>query len=61
MEATNDWFIVEIDIEENSNLVEDLKRKFFIKQINQRRVEKKLCMVIFWEIYLLHLKLSIFK
>ena len=60
MEATNDWFIVEIDIEENSNLVEDLKRKFFIKQINQRRVEKKLGMVIFWEIYLLHLKLSIF-
>ena len=61
MEATNDWFIVEIDIEENSNLVEDLKRKFFIKQINKRRVEKKLGMVIFWEIYLLHLKLSIFK
>ena len=61
MEATNDWFIVEIDIEENSNLVEDLKRKFFIKQINQRRVEKKLGMVIFREIYLLHLKLSIFK
>ena len=61
MDATNDWFIFEIDFEENSNLVEDLKRKFFIKQINQRRVEKKLGMVIFWEIYLLHLKLSTFK
>ena len=61
MEVTNGWFIVETDIEENSNLVEDLKRKFFIKQINQRRVEKKLGMVIFWEIYLLHLKLSTFK
>ena len=61
MEVTNGWFIVETDIEENSNLVEDLKRKFFIKQINQRRVEEKLGMVIFWEIYLLHLKLSTFK
>ena len=61
MDATNGWFIFEIDFEENSNLVEDLKRKFFIKQINQRRVEKKLGMVIFWEIYLLHLKLSTFK
>ena len=61
MKATNGWFIVEIDIEENSNLVEELKRKFFIKQINQRRVEKKLGMVIFWEIYLLHFKLPTFK
>ena len=41
MEATNDWLIVEIDIKENNHLVEDLGRKFFIKRINQRRVEKK--------------------
>ena len=41
VEATNDWLIVEIDIKENNHLVEDLGRKFFIKRINQRRVEKK--------------------
>ena len=41
MEATNDWFIVEIDIEENNHLVEDLERKFLIEPTNQRRVQKK--------------------
>ena len=41
VEATNDWLIVEIDSKENNHLVEDLGRKFFIKRINQRRVEKK--------------------
>ena len=41
VDATNDWFIVEIDVEENNHLVEDLNRKFFIMQINQR-AEKKI-------------------
>ena len=41
MEATNDWFIVEIDIEENNHLVEDLERKFLIEPTNQRRVQQK--------------------
>ena len=41
VEATNIWFIVKIDIEENNHLVEDLERKFFIMSINQRMVEKK--------------------
>ena len=41
VEATNNWFIVEIDVEENNHLVEDLEGKFFIMQINQRRVKRK--------------------
>ena len=61
VEATNNWLIVEIDTKENNHLVEDLGRKFFTKRINQRRVKKKLGMVIFWKIYSLRLKFSIFK
>ena len=30
VEVTTNWFIVEIDVEENNHLVEDLERKFFI-------------------------------
>ena len=40
VEAINDWFSVEIDVEKNNHSAEDLERKFFITRIDQRRVEK---------------------
>lgn len=30
VEVTNNWFIAEIDIEENNYLIEDLNKRFFI-------------------------------
>ena len=42
IEATNKWFIVELDIEKNNKLAEDLNKKNFVERISQRRVEKKI-------------------
>lgn len=36
VEVTNNWFIAEIDIEENNYLIEDLNKRLFINRINQR-------------------------
>ena len=41
IEVTNKWFIVEFDLEENEKLAKDLNDLFFIKGIEQRRVQKK--------------------
>ena len=41
IEVTNKWFIIEFDLEENEKLAKDLNNLFFIKQIGQRRVQKK--------------------
>ena len=41
IEVTNKWFIVEFELEENEKLAKDLNDLFFIKGIEQRRVQKK--------------------
>ena len=52
IEVTKKWFIVEFDLEENEKLAKDLNSLFFIKQIGQRRVQKK-DMAMLRETYLL--------
>ena len=42
IEVTNEWFIVEFDIEENEKLAKDLNNLFFIKWIGQRRIQKEI-------------------
>ena len=45
----------EIDVENNKKLLDDINKKYFIKKIGQRKVEKKnLVTVTFWGIHLLH-------
>ena len=34
--------IIETDAENNSKLLDDISKKYFIKEISQRRVEKKI-------------------
>ena len=41
IKVTNKWFIVKFDLEENEKLAKDLNDLFFIKGIEQRRVQKK--------------------
>ena len=53
IEVTNKWFIIEFDLEENEKLAKDLNNLFFIKQIGQRRVQKKKDMAMLRETYLL--------
>ena len=42
IEVTNKWYIVEVDLEENEKLAKDLNNLIFIKQIGQRRVQRKI-------------------
>ena len=43
--------ITEINAENNSKLLHNISKKYFIKKISQRRIEKKLVTVTFWVIY----------
>ena len=51
IESKSRSVIIEIDAENNSKLLDDISKKYLIKKISQRRIEKKLVTVMFWGIY----------
>ena len=51
IESKSRSVIIEIDAENNSKLLDDISKKYLIKKISQRRIEKKLVTVTFWGIY----------
>lgn len=56
--ATDECFIIEIDIQGNNLVAEGICKKLLTKCVHARRVEKKLDTVIRLEIYLLHFRYS---
>ena len=51
IESKSRSIIIEIDAENNGKLLDNISKKYFIKKISQRRIEKKLVTVTFWRIY----------
>ena len=51
IESKSRSVIIEIDAENNSKLLDDISKKYLIKKISQRRIEKNLVTVTFWGIY----------
>ena len=51
IEEDSTGITVEIDLLEHHKLLEDLMNSFFTKKISARKVEKKLDMLILWEIH----------
>ena len=51
IESKSRSVIIEIDAENNSKLLDDISKKYLIKKISQRRIEKKLVTVTFWGIH----------